>query len=671
MTARRAADTPYYWHLSHPVADDDLPDLLAREWLETNGLGGSASSTVAGANTRRYHGVLVAAVRPPGDRVMLVSKLHETLDSGTECVELSTDLYHEDVVHPRGYRHLCTFHPKPAPTWTFQANGMTLRKTLLMIQGRNLTVVEYRLAPESKPAELGVRLLVSGRDYHGLMRANETSRRPPRAMPGLVHLPLYEGVPSVWLGHHARAFVPDDTWYRQFDYPRERERGLEDREDLLSAGILYFDLEPGRAVCLAIGSDPVSADEAAGLMERELAGRTSWPLSTESEPLLVALGSATTRFLATRADGSSTVVAGYPWFTDWGRDTFISLPGLALVTGRFEVARSVLEGFARHVSQGMIPNRFPENTANAEYNTIDASLWYVAAVYRYACYTRDLDALRNGLFDVLRDIIAWHVRGTRYGIHADDDGLVGGGADGVQLTWMDAKVDGEVVTPRRGKPVEVSALWYNALRAVAALARTLGHPADASALEEQAGRTATSFNEKFWNAELGCLYDVLGADGPDASLRPNQLLAVSLPFPVLAPDRHALVVDLVAQRLLTPLGIRTLDPADPCYQGRFAGSPWQRDHAYHQGTAWPWLLGPFATAYVRSRGGSPGARRHMRKLLEALGHYLYEAGLGSLCEVVDGDPPHRPGGCYFQAWSVAEPLRALWEDVLDRGPKAL
>ncbi len=664
-----AASVPY--HLSGPATDADLPELLAREWIETNGLGGYASSTICGANTRRYHAVLVAATRPPHERMALVSKLQETLIVGDEQAELSTDLYHENVTSPCGFKHLCGFRHAPAPTWTFRGAGVGLRKTLLMIPGRNLTVVEYRLDESSKPAALDVRLLVSGRDHHAVVRANDAWRRDARVTPGLLYLPLYDGVPSVWVGHDARAFRPEGTWYWQFDYPRERERGLEDREDLLSAGTLRFELLPGCSVHLALGTESTSVDEAAELMGRELVARTTWPLSAASEPLLSSLGAVTPRFIAHRANGSSTVIAGYPWFTDWGRDTFISLPGLALATGRFEIARALLKDFAEYVSEGMIPNRFPEGGGAAEYNTIDATLWYVVAAYRYACYTGDLGLLRDGLFEVLRDIISWHVRGTRYGIQVDQDGLLTGGADGIQLTWMDAKVDGEVVTPRRGKPVEIAALWYSAQRAVAALARALGDDGDASALEEQAALTAASFNEKFWNPDLGCLYDVLGSDGADASLRPNQLFAVSLPFPVLAPGRQAAVVDVIERRLLTPIGLRTLDPADPRYRGRFAGTPRERDHAYHQGSVWPWLMGPFVSAYVRSRNGAAAARQRMRGILESLGEHLYVAGLGSLCEVADGDPPHRPGGCYFQAWSVAEPLRAFWEDVLDRGPRPI
>jgi predicted glycogen debranching enzyme len=656
--------TPYRWRWSGAATPADLPALLAREWLETNGLGGFASSTLCGANTRRYHAVLIAATDPPVGRMTIVSKLQEALVDESGRHELSTDLFGGGFVHPAGYLHLESFTAVPAPTWTFRTPHETLEKTLAMIQGRNLTVVRYRLSDQSSPADLEVRVLVSGRDYHAIMQTNDFVDARPRCMPGLLYVPLYEGVPSVWIGHEAREFRPERTWFYDFDYPRERERGLEDREDLLSLGTLVMRLHPGRPAWLAIGTDPVSHDEAAELFAKELESRETWPLCDDPDPLVSELARATAPFLVRRG-AQKTVIAGYPWFTDWGRDTFISLPGLTLVTGRFDVARQLLLAFAEHVSQGMIPNVFGD-VAGAEYNTIDATLWYVAALHRYVSYTRDLELLRGGVYDVLLSIIHWHERGTRYNILVDSDGLLAGGADGVQLTWMDAKVADHVVTPRRGKPVEVSALWYNALSATAELSELLGRAPHARELRQKAAHTRRSFNTKFWNPEKRCLYDVLGEDGPDSSVRPNQLFAVSLPFPVLDPDKQAAVVDTVSSRLLTPLGVCTLDPADPQYRGHFEGGPWQRDSAYHQGTVWPWLLGPFVTAYIRSRGGDASARTRMRSVLETLGRYLTEAGLGSICEVADGDPPHRPGGCYFQAWSVAEPLRALCEDVLAR-----
>jgi predicted glycogen debranching enzyme len=666
-----AADrSAYRWHWSGPTSAADLPALLSREWLDTNGLGGFASGTVAGPNTRRYHAVLIAATDPPGGRVTLVSALDESLVDDAGRTSLSTHLYAGGTVHPAGYLHIGGFEYLPCPRWTFQTPRHTLHKTLAMIHGRNTTVVRYELSRESAPAYLEVRLLLSGRDYHSLAHANDSGAPWSRVMSGLVYFPTYTGVPCVWLGHQGREFRSERTWYYRFDYPRERERGLEDQEDLVCTGTIVFKLYPGAAVHLAVGTDPVSGDDAAVLLDVELARRATWPLAADADPLVAELARAATPFLVQRGNGLGTVIAGYPWFTDWGRDTFISLPGLSLVTGQYETARQLLRAFAEHVCDGLIPNLFTDQ-GGADYNTIDGTLWYINALYRYICYTGDLELLRGGLFDLLSEIIGRHEAGTRYNIRVDPaDGLLSGGADGVQLTWMDAKVGDHVVTPRRGKPVEIAALWYNALRCTAALARRLGRTDAAESYEAKAARTRDSFNARFWNPDQQCLYDVLGEhDVPDASVRPNQLFAVSLPFPVLDPARHAAVVETVERRLMTALGIRTLDPAHTEYRGRFEGDPWHRDHAYHQGTAWPWLLGPFVTAAVRAGGASPAARQRARQPLELLGQHLGEAGLGSVCEVSDGDPPQRPAGCFFQAWSVAEPLRALCEDVLGRAPQ--
>jgi len=662
------AKSPYSWHWSLSAAAADLPQLLEREWLETNGLGGFASSTVAGGNTRRYHALLIAATRPPVGRVVLVNSLQETMIGPEGRTELATNLYHGGFVHPSGYLQLESFSPLPAPSWRFRTQHGTIEKSLAMIQGRNLTVVRYKLSPDSPAAELEVRPLFSGRDYHSVMRSNDSVKLQTRTSPGLVYIPLYDGVPSVWLGHNAQSFQPERTWYYNFDYPRERDRGLEDREDLVSGGVLRFRLQPGRPAWLAIGTDPVSADDAAELFRREIDSRANSPLANDPDPLVRELARATSPFIVRRGDGMKTVIAGYPWFTDWGRDTFISLPGLTLVTGRFDVARQIIQAFAPHVSEGMVPNLFPDAGSTAEYNTIDGTLWYMNAVYKYVTYSHDLELLRGGLIDVLDSVVEWHERGTRYNIREDSDGLVAGGADGVQLTWMDAKVGDDVVTPRRGKPVEISALWYSALEALAKLSRQLGRVRQAERYELKAARTQRAFNTQFWNADQTCLFDVLSDGGADMSIRANQLFALSLPFPVLDESRRGSVVQTVERRLLTPLGLRTLDPANAMYIGRFEGGPWQRDHAYHQGTVWPWLLGPFVTAYVRAHADQQAARGRMRELLENLGSHMTEAGLGGICEVADGEWPHRPGGCYFQAWSVAEPLRALCEDVLGRPP---
>jgi predicted glycogen debranching enzyme len=379
------------------------------------------------------------------------------------------------------------------------------------------------------------------------------------------------------------------------------------------------------------------------------------------------LTSAADQFIVARGEQKS-VIAGYPWFGDWGRDTMISLPGLTLVTGRYDDARSILRGFAANVDRGMLPNRFPDAGEAPEYNTVDATLWLFHAVFEFLRYTRDYEFVRTELYQPLMEILAWHERGTRYGIGLDSDGLLHAGVPGVQLTWMDAKVGDWVVTPRMGKPVEIQALWYNALRVMERLAAGFADHDQAAHYGALAERAHSRFQTAFWNEDAGCLYDVLSDNGPDRSIRPNQIFAVSLPHPILEQHLALRVLDVVEWELLTPYGLRTLSPRDPNYHGRFGGDPHTRDAAYHQGTVWPWLLGPFLTAYVKVHSDSQEARHRADRFLDALRAHLWQAGLGQISEVFDGDPPHQPGGCIAQAWSVAEILRTYVEDAMGRKP---
>jgi predicted glycogen debranching enzyme len=381
------------------------------------------------------------------------------------------------------------------------------------------------------------------------------------------------------------------------------------------------------------------------------------------------LAAASDQYLVSRGD-EKTVIAGYHWFSDWGRDTLIALPGLTLPVGKYEVARSILRTFAKHADRGMLPNRFPDAGETPEYNTVDAALWFFEAARAYLAYAGDLEFVRDELYTALTDIISWHARGTRYGIKVDDSGLLASGEAGVQLTWMDAKVGDWVVTPRRGRPVEIQALWYNALRIIEDLARSLGDEAGEERYRQMAAVANWSFDRLFWNQELGCLYDVVDGSSPDPSIRPNQIFAVSLFHSMLPRDRAARVVETVKEHLLTPCGLRSLAPNDQQYRGRYSGSPRERDAAYHQGTVWPWLLGPFITAYLKVNGRSEEARRQAQTWLSRLESHLAEAGLGHVSEIFEGDAPHRPCGCIAQAWSVAEILRVYVEDVRGMRPGA-
>ena len=652
-----------------PEVTREFSAAASREWLETNGLGGWASSTVAGAHTRRYHGLLVAAQHPPVDRRVLLSRLDEIVRLEHEQIELGCSVY-PGAVAPRGYRHLTAFALDPWPTFTYDLGDVSLRKSIAMIHGENTVVVLYELLRSPGSIQLQLRPFFAGRDYHHLMEANDGVDAEARFGGGVLEYSPYPGQPTVYLGVPGAHFVSAPDWYYNFEYAREAERGLDFSEDLYTPGILQAVLEPGgRLGVLASLADPRGRDAddlLAAEARRRAAIAVPESLAASPGPELVR---AADQFLVRRGDNRFTILAGYHWFTDWGRDTMISLPGICLVTGRFAEARGIFRAFAAHVSEGMIPNRFPDADELPDYNTVDATLWLFVALARYVQYTGDLEFVRDELWPTLEGIVDAHCRGTRYGIHVDGDGLLAAGEEGVQLTWMDAKVGDWVVTPRAGKPVEINALWYNALRIMVRLAERLGLPDRSAAYGELAACVEARFEEAFWNEAEGCLYDVVLDEGADDAVRPNQVFALSLPYPLLDGDRAARVLERVEADLLAPLGLRSLSPRDPAYRPRCAGPPVERDGAYHQGTVWGWLLGPYLTALVRVRGEAGRVRG--RQLIDGVRHHLGEAGLGSVSEIFDGDAPHTPRGCIAQAWSVAELLRAWHEDILGHSPDPL
>ena len=649
----------------------DLEQALGREWLETNGLGGFASSTIVGLNTRRYHGLLVAATQPPVGRLVLLSKLEETLVLDGERFELSANRY-PDVIHPQGYRYLRRFRLDPFPTFTYEVGSIELEKSVFLVHGENTVVVQYRLesAGPLPRVQLEIRPLVAFRDYHSTTHENASLNPEVQAEPGRAKIQPYAALPALHIAHTASHLDATGFWYRNLIYEVERERGLDFQEDLYSPFRLIFDLGHNPHAAVVASTEVRDAARAAEYQAVEARRRTAVVAASPNENelpqplagLVAQLTLAADQFLVARGD-QKTIIAGYHWFGDWGRDTMIALPGLALVTGRSEIARSILSAFAKYSDRGMLPNRFPDAGEKPEYNTVDATLWFFEAVRKYLDYTGDAEFVRAELYGVLADMVDWHVRGTRYGIHVDADGLLACGEPGVQLTWMDAKVGDWVVTPRYGKPVEIQALWYNALRVMESLAGSFGDPAAAKRYGSLAASARRSFNQKFWNETDDCLYDAVQGEERDASLRPNQIFAVSLPHGMLSRERAKRVVEKVERELLTPCGLRTLAPSDPRYVPRYQGDVRSRDAAYHQGTVWPWLLGPFLTAYLRVHRRSRQALRMATQWLANFEQHLTEAGLGQVSEIFDGDPPHTPRGCIAQAWSVAELLRAAVEDV--------
>jgi predicted glycogen debranching enzyme len=654
----------------------ELAAAAQREWLVTNGIGGYASGTVAGMLTRRYHGLLFAALHPPLGRTLLVAQLDETAGYDGREYALATNRWSTGAIAPEGYRLLESFRLEgTTPVWTYALGDALLEKRVWMQHGANTTYVQYTLARGSGPVELAVRPLVNYRDYHSTTHAGDWRMRIEPVGRGLRVTAFNGAVPFYLLSAGADA-APEHDWYRDFDLALARYRGLDDREDHLRAGTFRARLAPGASVTLVFSTDAAAnLDGRAAREERIARERSLLELAAKRVPLLAQASQwvrqlvlAADQFIVTRplADDPDalSVIAGYHWFGDWGRDTMIALPGLALATGRPEVARNILRTFARFVDRGMLPNVFPDAGQTPEYNTVDATLWYFEAVRQFLVLTDDAE-LPGELFPVLAEIIAWHVRGTRYGIRMDfADGLLRAGEPGVQLTWMDARVGDWVVTPRIGKPIEVNALWLNALETMAQLARRLGRPA--GEYEMLARRARASFG-RFWNEAAGYCFDVLdGPDGNEAALRPNQLFAVSLPVSPLTPEQQRAVVEVCARRLLTSHGLRSLDPADPAYIGHYGGGPRERDGAYHQGTVWGWLLGPFVLAHLRVYDDPAVAATY----LQPMAAHLRAHGLGTASEIFDGDPPHAPRGCIAQAWTVAELLRAWLAVAARRGGQA-
>ncbi len=638
----------------------DLDAALRREWLETNGLGGFASSTIVCANTRRYHGLLVAAVRPPVDRVVLLAKLDETLHTRDGAAELGCNLY-PGSVHPDGHRYVRGFRLHPFPTFIYEVERVRLVKRVFMLRDQNVTAITYWLERAPGPVTLHLRPMLACRGYHTLGRRNEDFDETLLDAPGGMGLQPYGPETAVYLTCPGARFEEAPDWYYGFQYPREAERGLDVEEDLFSPGYFAATLDvDDRISVLAAHGAPADPDvEQAAAEERERRDRLIAPFThagEETRQLVLAAD----QFLVHR-DGQQlrSIIAGYHWFTDWGRDAMIALPGLTLAVGRPEEAKAVLRAFAAHCSAGMIPNRFPDGDADPEYNTVDASLWFVRAVADYIERTGDRALLKGELYEVLWDIIDRYANGTRFGIHMDGDGLIAAGEPGSQLTWMDAKIGDVPVTPRQGKCVEINALWFNALKDMQHLTELMSEDRRAKEYADMAEAVRNAFGATFWNRAQSCLYDCIDGTYADASIRPNQILAVGLPHSLLSPEREHAVVQTVHRELYTPYGLRSLAPTDPNYIGIHSGNQRSRDGAYHQGTVWAWLLGPFISAWLKVNRHTPQAKTEARQMLQPILDHIHNAGLGSVSEIFDGDPPHRPKGCISQAWSVGELLRLL------------
>jgi predicted glycogen debranching enzyme len=655
--------------MSLHTAGTPIDDLLSREWLTVNRLGGYASGTPVGINTRKYHGLLVAAMSPPVRRMVLLSRVEESIHIDNRAIPLSASEY-PATIHPTGYQHLVAFDHQPFPRWAFQGEGWTLEKTLQLLPDRNAVVLSYTLLGCSSLAELQLRPMFALRGIHELMFQWNGPLEAISLLPGHHRIDATSRTPEVYFAHDG-TFASQPLWYLNTIYRRERERGYAGLEDVWSPGLLRWNLYPGRSVNFVCSADPIDLPSILSELQRGAAvpnTKTHDELDASAKTML----QAASQFVSVESSDvgarRSLLVTQYPWASPSGRDAMIALPGLFLVPRRFAEARTLLESMASDLWNGLMPSSYPEDGSAPRYEGADVSLWFVHAVEQYLKYTGEDPAAHGLLVESAAKIVEAYQHGTTLGIGTDIDGLVSTHTASMPTTWMDAKVGDWVVTPRQGRPVEVNALWYNALCTTSDLLRSIGRIARAEELAMLAVSVCHAFNRRFWNEKLGCCFDVVMDYGVDDAVRPNQLLAVSLPHAVLVTDRHAAVLNIMKNQLLTPAGLRSLAATEAAYCGRYEGDPVARDRAYHQGSVYPWLLGAYADATLRVHAGSRQARDEVHSVLTACIDQLTGDGMGQLCELFDGDVPRRPGGAIADVRSVGEVLRAYVEGVLAISP---
>ena len=660
--------------ISISTQEQSIEDLLTREWLLTNGRGGYASSTIACCNTRRYHGLLIGTLRPPVNRVMALANCQEMIIARGDVFNLSSFEF-EGKIASEGFSFLRRFRRDIGIHYDYEVGPLKLTKSIYLLRDRDMVGLVYDFTDLKDPVEFITRPFVGLRDFHALQKSYASLCLSERDNNVLVRHKNTNDC-ELLLSCPAAVFEKDPQWWFNFVYRVDRERGQDFSEDLWTPGffkcrietpsqvILWASLHPatsGRKLEFThVGNADIDAviEDLYGHYEtlkhkaknvKSFTGLSPVQPAIRGRDALDTLYVAADNFITRRQAENkhrSTILAGYPWFADWGRDAFISLPGLLLMTGRFDEARSVLTTFAAAADDGMIPNRFDDFSGETFFNSVDASLWFINAAFQYLHASGDSKTFMLELMPVIRWIVDSYQKGTRFDIHADTDGLISAGNYDTQLTWMDAKCDGIAFTPRYGKAVEVNALWYNCLCLLARFYADRDIELSKN-FDSMAKKVRTSFGKLFWNESRGYLNDCILPDGTvDDSLRPNQIFAVSLPFSLLLPAQQISVVVTVRKNLLTPYGLRTLDPSADGYKGRYTGPQRQRDEAYHQGTVWPYLIGPFV-------------ERQAGEFIAPLLRHLTEDGcIGSVSEIFDGDPPHNPRGCFAQAWSVAELLRA-------------
>lgn len=651
----------------------NLDEALRREWIDTNGIGGFASSTIANLNTRRYHGLLVASIEGAMSRMVMLSRFEEEVVLDGTAYPLSSNEY-PNAIHPLGYKNLDAFELDLCPKFIYRVGNTTVEKTLMMVYGDNATLIRYTFTGPEKKKMLNLRPLIGYRGYHELTHRNAAIiPRPLKNNGHLTYMP-YKELPPVYFYHNADKFEEVSDWYLNFKFREEEARGLDHFEDLFSPGIFHFNVEKGDACFVLITATEKEEVDVRALYDQEVKRREKLRKSaavfiengTEKDSYEHLAAAADSFLVKGYVRNSHSVIAGYHWFGCWGRDTMIALPGLTLAQGKFTIARNILQSYSEQVKEGLVPNFLSEDRHTSQYNSVDASLWYIYAVYKYFLYSKDFEFVIS-LYPVLKRIVESFMRGTLFQIGCDRDGLVKAGDSSTQLTWMDVKIGDMAVTPRNGKAVEVNALWYNALRILEEFSRRI-RPEETLFYAQLAEKVKISFDEVFWNPAGEYLYDTVDGDKKDAAVRPNQIFPLSLPFPLLTEPQRRKVLEKVQKELLTPYGLRTLARGDKNYCAQCVGNQFSRDKAYHQGTVWSWLIGPFVTAYLRVNGNGEKNRAMARGFLAPFYQHLRDAGVGTVSEIFDAEPPHAPRGCISQAWSVGEVLRATYEDLLKKAP---
>ncbi|UCH31548.1 MAG: glycogen debranching enzyme family protein [Candidatus Bathyarchaeota archaeon] len=670
----------------------NLENAMHLEWIITNGLGGYASSNILGINTRKYHGILIASFNPPSDRRVMLSKLDEQIFIDSEAYAFGANEFN-GVIYPQGYKYLKSFSRFPFPTYAYNIPGVKLQKSILMPNERNAAVVIYEIStPPKKKIRFEISPLINSRHFHAVTNKDmvewDVAQRVFSKGTKIETLqPKSTLILSSNLGQYSST---DSKWIERIFLRLDNSQGYSCYDDCYVPGKFIVNVKGGKAkfYVMAIAEmNRENAEKSQSTVSRDLSDLDSFqqreydrvktllvqfrrqhPNLIQKDWLKFLIYASDSFIVKRNSTKTKTVIAGYHWFEDWGRDSLISLPGLTLITGRIEDARKILLTFKRHCNQGIIPNHFPDKTGEAPtYNTVDATLWYFNAVLQYLKYTNDFDFVKNKLWKMLESVINFHIQGTINNISLDNDGLI---MHGPQLTWMDAAMDNNPITPREGKAVEIQSLWYNALRTMELLATYFKHDDLTEKYQKLAEDAKTSFLREFWNPDRNYLFDVIKNEYKDASLRPNQVLAVSLDFSMLDKEKQTAIVSTVHEHLWTIYGLRTLSTRNPKYHGKYSGNWIERNNAYHNGTAWAWLIGPFVTAYLRTKDYDAEWRKYaFQKFLQPLfGDHILNAGIGTVSEVFDGNYPHSPSGCISQAWSIAEPLRAYIEDVIFERP---